>query len=203
VGLSVFLEDYTITGTPTIESVAAGANATFTASVAPTNGFNQTVIMACGVTTPQINYVTCLWTPVTVTVNGVTSATSTLTLKTTAQQTAQMWPRDRTPKGPGLPRERLWMLVAAVMALLGGTQFWGRGLRRVFPLRLRLMLVASGLLLLMLTSISCEQYGYNVIAPPNITGTLSGNYTVTLTGTLVGNASVVRGTTVNLTVGPG
>ena len=95
------------------------------------------------------------------------------------------------------------MLVAGMMALLGGTQFWGRRIGRVFPLRLRLMLVASGLLLLMLTGLSCENYGYNVINAPNITGTLNGVYTVTLTGTLSGNQSVVRATTVNLTVGPG
>jgi hypothetical protein len=203
VGLSIFLADYTITATPTLESVAAGSNATFTATVTPSNGFNGTVIVACGVTTPQINYVTCLWSPLTVTLNGTTAATSTLTLETTAQQAARVWPRGRLPRGPGLPWGRLWMLVAGMIALLGGTQFWGRGFRRVFPLRLRLMLVSSGLLLLALTGMSCEQYGYNVINAPNITGTLNGVYTITLTGTLAGNKSVVRSTTVNLTVGPG
>ncbi|HXJ96265.1 MAG TPA: SBBP repeat-containing protein [Terriglobia bacterium] len=203
VGLSVFLQDYTITATPTLESVAAGSNATFTATITPSNGFNSTVLMACGVTTPQINYATCLWTPLTVTINGTAAATSTLTLETTAQQTARVWPRGRFPLGPGLPGGRLWMLLAAMMALLGGTHFWSRGFRRVFPLRLRWALVASGLLLLMLTGMSCQQYGYNVINAPNITGTLNGVYTVTLTGTLAGNSSVVRSTTVNLTVGPG
>jgi hypothetical protein len=203
VGLSIFLADYTITATPTIESVAAGSNATFTATITPSNGFNSTVLVACGVTTPQINYVTCLWSPLTVTLNGTTAATSTLTLETTAQQTTRVWPRGRLPRGPGLPRGRLWMLVAGIIVLLSGTQIRGRGFRRVFPLRLRLMLVASGLLLLMLTGMSCQQYGYNVINAPNITGTLNGVYTMTLTATLAGNKSVVRATTVNLTVGPG
>jgi hypothetical protein len=203
VGLSIFLQDYTITATPTIEGVAAGSNATYVATVTPSNGFNSTVLVACGVTTPQINYVTCLWTPLTVTLNGTAPATSTLTLETTAQQTTRMWPRGRFSRGPGLPPGRLWMLVAGIVALLAGTQFWGRGLRRAFPLRLRWMLVASGLLLLVLTGLSCEQYGYNVINAPNITGTRNGNYTITLTGTLAGNKSVVRATTVNLTVGPG
>ena len=95
------------------------------------------------------------------------------------------------------------MVIVGIVALLGGTQWWGRRVRRAVPLRLRWLLVVSGLLLLVFTGASCEQYGYNVIAPPNITGTLSGNYTVTLTGTLAGNGTVVRATTVNMTVGPG
>jgi peptidoglycan/LPS O-acetylase OafA/YrhL len=115
-----------------------------------------------------------------------------------------MWPRGRFPGGPGrAPAGRLWMLVAGISVLLGGSRFSSRGLRRVVPQRFRWALVVSGLLLLMLTGVSCEQYGYNVIGSPNITGTLSGNYTVTLLGTLAGNSSVVRSTTVNLTVGPG
>ena len=204
VSLSIFLEDYVITATPTIESVTAGANATFIATVTPKNGFNQTLVMACGVTTPPINYATCLWTPPTVTLNGSTAATATLTLETTAQQTARVWPRRRFPRGPGrAPSGRVWMLIAGVIALLGGSQLASRCLGRVFPQRIRWLLVASGLLLFTLTGLSCEQYGYNVIRAPNITGTLSGNYTLSLTGTLVGNQSVVRGTTVNVTVGPG
>lgn len=204
VTLSIFLQDYSLTATPTIESVAAGANATFDLTVTPTNGFNSTVIVSCGVTTPAINYVTCLWNPLTVTLNGVTTSPSTLTLETTTQQTTRMWPRGRFPGGPSTaPAGRLWMLIAGIIVLLGGSRFSSRGLRRVVPQRFRWALVISGLFLLMLTGLSCEQYGYNVIGSPNITGTLSGNYTVTLVGTLAGNSSVVRSTTVNLTVGPG
>ncbi len=204
VGLSIFLEDYTITATPTIESVAAGSNATYITTVTPSNGFNGTVVMACGVTTPPINYVTCLWTPLTVTSNGVSGATSTLTLETTSQQTTRVWPRGRFPGSPGpRPINRLWMVIAGIIALLAGSELAGFRRGRALPQRIRWVMVASGILFLMLTAMSCEQYGYNVINTPNVTGTVSGNYTVTLTGTLAGNTSVVRSTTVNLTVGPG
>ena len=200
VGLSIFLQDFTITATPTIESIAAGANATYTATLTPINGFNSTVVMNCGLTTPTINYTTCLWTPLTVTLSGTTAVTATLTLETTSQQTTHLWPRGRFPRGR-LPAGRQWIVLAGIIALFAGSQFSSRRFRRQLPVRWAL--AASGLLLLMATAMSCEQYGYNVIGTPNITGTVSGNYVLTLTGTLAGQNAVVRSTTVNLTVGPG
>jgi hypothetical protein len=69
--------------------------------------------------------------------------------------------------------------------------------------RARFMLVVAGIVLLAAGALSCQTYGYNVIAPPIQVGTPTGTYTITISGTLGSNSNVVRSTTVNLTVGPG
>ena len=47
VSLTIFFADYSLAATPSGTTVTAGNNATYTITVTPTNGFNQTVLLSC------------------------------------------------------------------------------------------------------------------------------------------------------------
>jgi len=68
-----------------------------------------------------------------------------------------------------------------------------RGRLRLAALALALVVVAAG--------IGCNDYNYGPSIGPGVSGTPSGTYTITITGTLGNNSSVTRSTTVNLAVG--
>ena len=77
----------------------------------------------------------------------------------------------------------------------------GANHKRVRPMRS--VVLALFALLLATAAVSCYNYGYNIIAPPPVKGTPTGTYHITISGTLGSDETVVRATTVNLTVGPG
>jgi hypothetical protein len=72
--------DFNLTTSPPTQTVAAGASATYTVSVAPLNGFTGTTTLSC--TTGLPTGATCAFVPPSVTPSG-TTASSTLTITTT------------------------------------------------------------------------------------------------------------------------
>jgi len=203
--LTVFFSDFSISAAPGLNSVTAGQSATYTVTVAPSNGFNQVVLLSCGGTLP--NATTCSWSPPGVTLNGSTTSAASLKVTTTSEfAAAHGQSRHRFPGAPGLggkPEGIPWLLAAFMMALLAACLAASRRLPHGLPGQTRWVAVMLGVMLLALTGMSCNSYYYNPITPANPVGTPTGNYVIIITGTLGTDASVTRSTTVNLTVGPG
>ena len=172
--------DYTVSASPLSQTIAAGQTATFTVSVAPANGFNQTTSWSC-MGAPAA--ATCSVSPSTLTLDGTHTATATVTLTTTARSMISL---------PNLPRSSplqlpwyTWALrlvcVAMLAALLG---FWGR---RSSELRLRLAITAA-VVALSLCAYSCGGgYGGGGPGPPAL-------YSITLNPGSVNGGGTATGT---------
>lgn len=198
--LTVFLQDFSLTATPPVDSIDAGQTASYAVTVTGTNGFNGVVLLNCNSQLP--NATTCSWSPSSgVTLNGSSTTSATLTVTTTTQQSSRGWPRGHFPYQTG-SRRRLWVLTAGLISLFAGL-FAGRRWCRFAGRRSFGVLAAAGILLLTIIVIGCQNYGYNVVGTPAVVGTPTGNYTITISGTLGSNSQVVRSTTANLSVGPG
>jgi len=70
-----------------------------------------------------------------------------------------------------------------------------------FELRWRLVVLGIAVILVG-AAVACDTYVNPINISPVVSGTPSGNYKITVVGTLAGNSKVVRTTTVNLTVNP-
>ena len=197
--LKIFLQDFSITATPPLASLNAGQSTTYTVTATPTNGFNQVVLLSCASVLP-IN-ATCAWTPTSgLVLNGLSPSSAVLTVTTTTQQSSRGW-RTRYPFGGpgGQPASRtFWMTLMVILAICGALAARHKRVRLIPS-----VVLAALALVLTTAAMSCNNYGYNVIAPPTITGTPNGTYTISIFGTLGSNKTVVRSTSVNLTVGPG
>jgi hypothetical protein len=194
ISLSVFFEDFSITATPSGTTVAAGNKATYTITVTPKNGFNQAVLLSCG-SIPQDT--ACYWNPPAVTLAGTGTATSTLTITTTAQSGIfRLLPPRSIP--PGAAR---WILLLALLTLLGAiaTGFSRSGAWMRPRLRLMLLLVA---IVLAAVGVGCQNYVNPININPVVNGTPSGTFGILLTGTLGNTSAVTRSTVVNLSVQP-
>jgi hypothetical protein len=202
VAISIFFADFSLAATPSGTTVRAGNNATYTITVTPTNAFNQTVLLSCG-TNPPAGAI-CYWNPPAVTLAGTgATASSTLTITTTAQSGAFRHPPPRSLP-PGSTR---WLLLFGLLTLLAlmvaGFSKSGAWMQP----RLRLVVVL-GAIVLMLLAVGCENYVNPININPVVNGTPSGTTSILLDGTLaVGNGTggvtnVTRTTTVNLSVLP-
>ena len=198
VSMSVFIADFSLSSTPLGTTVTAGNNATYTITATPTNGFNQAVLLSCS-NPPQD--ADCYFNPPALSLNGtsnvtVSSQSSTLTITTEAQSRTLPPPRALPPGW------KWWVLVAGL-----GLMTWvAAGFSRRAPawLRLPFRLAVLGVALSLLAlGVACQDYYYNPVSiTPYLTGTPSGNYTITIIGTLGSNNSVTRTTTINLLVAP-
>ncbi|PYV30409.1 MAG: hypothetical protein DMG22_20450, partial [Acidobacteria bacterium] len=83
VALSGTGQDVALSTNQNSASVAAGGTATFTLSITPQGGFNQTVNLSCSLPA-TLKFSTCAVTPASVTPSGTTASTATVTLTTTA-----------------------------------------------------------------------------------------------------------------------
>lgn len=105
--------DYTVSVSPTSQTIAAGQTATYTLSLAPANGFNQTVNWSCaGAPTGA----TCSVSPSMVTLDGTHAAMATVTLTTTARGMASPLNLPRTSP-PLLRQPWNWQPLAALLGL--------------------------------------------------------------------------------------
>ena len=203
--LTVFFSDFSLTASPALNSVVAGNSVTYTVKVAPKNGFNQVVLLSCASLPANT---TCTWTPPGVTLDGLTTASATVSVNTTAPTTTTgsslRHPEESPPKG-SKPERKLWLVLLAILALMGILTAVSQNRRR--PARARIPLRASVFALALLATFlaiqaSCTNYYYNPISPANPSGTPAGTYTITFVGTLGNNATITRGTTVNMSVSP-
>lgn len=104
-------QDFSLASDPTSKTVTAGQSATFTLSVTPAGGFNQSVSLAC---TGAPSLSTCTVSPASVTPDGTNPATAPLSVATTARSAAPPVAGRRIPPHDSPP---LFPWVLALLAL--------------------------------------------------------------------------------------
>jgi len=171
--------DFGLTATTTTATVTAGNSATYPLTVTSSFSFNSAVTLTCAVATPvgfSGTLPTCSVTsPVTPAANA--SATSTLTVSTTAQSLAPVAHRGPGPTPMPLPLPVLGSLAMLFLASMG---YLAAKRRRAL-----VGMVLAGMLLMMalgLASCGGGGGGGGGGTPPP-TGTPSGTYSITVTGT--------------------
>lgn len=184
--LSLGFEDYTLTASPTSDTIQAGTTAKYTINVNPINGFDSEVLLSCYTGLPpasQCNFSNSMPVP-----NGTSPTAITLDVSTQKY----VAPTSTLPRFPGgkLPPLILGLLSLAALASLGLGRKRGRR-QRWLGVRLALL---SVVLALDLALVACRP------STLEITGTTVGNYTITIEGVLNSNTAVIRSTTLNLSV---
>ncbi len=179
--------DFAVTSSSTSQTVSAGQTANYPLTLAPQGGFNQTVNLKC---TETISASTCILTPSSVPLNGTASTTVAVALSTTAPSLAPPQGRFQLPGMTGLgrvfwPYALLWL--ASVLGLA------------VARKRRAAWLLGAGLLIVMLWS-ACGGGGTQTIAPPPVSGTPAGTYTVDVTATDVSTSTLTHTIQLTLTV---
>ena len=190
VSLSGTVQDFslaTATAAGSTVTVTAGKTATYMLSLVAGGGFSGTVALSCN-GAPATT--ACSVSPATVSVGGMTAATATLTVTTTAR--SQFWlpvGNDSLRQFPGRPTT----LLLAVMAML--ILAWTYTTRNNRPLRWAPVLTMLSVLVLGITLTSCgggssagggSPGGGGGTVP---TGTQAGTYTITV------SASATAGST--------
>ncbi|MBZ5546325.1 MAG: choice-of-anchor D domain-containing protein [Acidobacteriia bacterium] len=203
--LTIFFADFSVSAAPPLDTITAGQSGSYTVTVTPTNGFNQVVLLGCSHLPQQA---TCSWSPSAMILDGVSPATAKVTVNTTSQsaRSFRRMPPPGSVRGDPITTLRLLVLWFLALLLLAGSAA-ARRERGPLGLRPRLILRLAALasvLCLFAFAAGCDSTLYNSnLSPATLPGTPTGVYTITITGTLGNNGSVQRGTSVNLTVGPG
>ncbi|TAM81965.1 MAG: choice-of-anchor D domain-containing protein [Acidobacteria bacterium] len=186
--LNVLFADYNLSASPALNTIVAGAAATYTIALTPINGFNSQVQLACGNGMPP--GATCTFSNASVTPSGAVSSV-TLTIQTT--KNASLPPPPVVPPGMVPP-----LMLFLFVSVLAGVFILDRNRNR-FPAlagRRWVLVQISTLCLLIL----CETFLVSCRSTPTTTGSTTGNYIITVNGTLGSNSSIVRSTTVDLSV---
>lgn len=184
-------QDFSISaasGSSTSASVSPGASASYNIAVTPLGGFNQAVVLSC---TGAPTLATCSANPASVTPNGTSASTVTVTVTTTA---GSMIAPGRLYEPPSSGGERtLWYLVWSLLAF-GILTALVRVRRRRLPLAIGLMV------LLVVFFAGCGGSG-GAGGGGGSPGTPSGTYSLTVTGTLMsGSSTLSHSVTLSLTV---
>ncbi|HEV2350699.1 MAG TPA: SBBP repeat-containing protein [Terriglobia bacterium] len=190
-GLTILMADYSLAGSPALDTIVSGGTANYTVSVTPSNGFNQAVALSC-LSTSLPAGAKCSFSQATVTPSG---SAATVNLSIFTNKVAATPPQPRAPF-QGAPPLLLWL---ASMLLLGAIVHAGRRRRESGAPRSLLLtwkFSALGLALLLLSGLT----GCRPANTSSNTGTATGNYTISIVGTLSSNTAVQRTTTVNLSV---
>src|SRR5882762_8949066 len=174
--------DFSVSAAPPSATITAGQQANFTVSATPLHGSTQTVTWSC---TGAPAAATCTVSPSSVTLNGSTMATATVTLSTMARVLAP--PLVLPRYAPPMPT---WVMLAACFAGLAVLLLFCT-LSRALPKRPGLA-AAAGLLALSLFSYACGG-GYSgppgsvtlssiALNPASVTGGSPSTGAVTLSG---------------------
>jgi Kelch motif protein/HYDIN/CFA65/VesB family protein/centrosomal CEP192-like protein len=183
--------DFSISANSSSATVAAGSSATYTLSIAPAGGFNQTLSLSC---TGAPTLSTCNVNPMSLTLNGSSSSTATVTLTTTAPTAVGPRPPDPPRPGPLSPVGWPWLVALVMLGLSGASaaRRYGAPLARQRLARLALALT----MFMVLAWASCGG-----AAVSHMPGTPAGTYTLHLTANDT-TASLSHSTTVTLIVSP-
>jgi len=185
------LGSYTIQANVTGQTVTAGQTATFTLTITPSNHYNGTVALTCPSGLPQL--ATCSFSPSSVTLDGLTPVTVTLTIATTAPAASLQNPAGIEPHG----NSHSTMLLAN----LNGMGVFSMILAGSFSKR-RNRWSVLGLLVLGMTLflVGCGGYSSSTGNPPPTKSSTTSSVTSSATTVLVGQAVTFTGT-VSATLG--
>ena len=180
--------DFSLSASPASGTITAGQSATFSLSVTPSGGFNQTVSLSCG-GAPQA--AACTISPAAVTPNGSSASTATILLNTTARGmvmpgTSRRW--IFSPQGDPMEVTKILWLIAALALLATVVVSRGRRVRLTLGLAMLMVVLGTG----------CSA---TVKSTTSGAGTPAGSYTLTLTGMSgTGSSALAHSITVNVTV---
>ncbi|MCL5671019.1 MAG: hypothetical protein M1423_06965, partial [Acidobacteria bacterium] len=188
VNLNLLFEDYSLSASPALNTIVAGAPASYTVVVTPIDSFSKQVQLACGDGMPPD--ATCSFSSSSVAPNGG-PASVTLRIQTIKNAVS---PPPAVPPGAVPP-----LIFCLFVLLVLGTLVLARK-RRWFPNLasqrwLRAQACTLCLILLLDLFVGACRSGSTATS-----GTTTGNYSITITGTLGSNSSVVRSTVINLAV---
>ena len=190
--LTVLMADFTLSASPALNTIVSGGTATYSVVVTPTNGFNQQVNLSC-LSTSLPPGGKCSFAQPSVTPSG---SPASVTLNVFTNKTGSVYGLRHSPFDGAPPPFALWLSGLAVV--FGLTEIWrrrraGRRVRRPLALSLRLTALVTVMAVLIGLS-ACRPTGNTSAA------TTTGNYTITIVGTLNSNTTVTRTFLVNLSV---
>jgi Beta-propeller repeat/HYDIN/CFA65/VesB-like, Ig-like domain/Abnormal spindle-like microcephaly-assoc'd, ASPM-SPD-2-Hydin len=202
VTLAVFLADFSVTASPTLNTISSGQSAAYTVTITPSNGFSGVVLLSCA--NPPAG-ATCNWSPPGLTLNGAVLTSNLLIATTSSTTTAQGSPSGPAYRPLGGMRVGTWLFWLSIVLLAAPWVAWRRRLSEgTLTARLstgfRLATLAM-ILLVVVVGTSCNDYSYGPNLTPVVSGTPLGKYTIGIVGTLGNDNSVTRTTSVNLAVG--
>jgi hypothetical protein len=190
--VSLIFSDFTLSATPSINTIAAGATAKYTIYVNPLYGFNQQVNLQLLSANPPAT--TPSFSPVSVTPNGTSPASTTLNITSQKYVEAATHVLPRPPKGKVPPLIFGLLCLAGLASLaLGNRRQPRQGWLGSVWLGVRLATICL-ILTLNLALASCRS------STLVNSGTTPGNYTLTVEGVLSANTAVYRTTVINLDV---
>jgi hypothetical protein len=194
--LSLGFTDYSLSAAPSSAVVTAGHQAVYTIFVNPLNGFNSNVTLLCP---PQLQMppaATCVWSSTNTTPNG---GPSSVTLTVTTQ--VYVTPPSYTRAPPRFPGGKLPPIIFGLLCLAGLASL-ALGNRR----RARQGWLGSGWMAVRMGTLSLI-FALNLALAASCrsgilvqSGTTTGGYTITLTGELTSNTTVLRYVTIALAV---
>jgi energy-coupling factor transporter transmembrane protein EcfT len=177
-------QDFSLSATPTTSTSNAGQPATYTLTVIPSGGFNQTVTLGCSGFPPAS---TCVITPPAITLDGTNPATVTVVVQTTARAVVPpAIPVRIVPFPFAMVVALAWLLVWVAWLLYVTLHCFGQSSRQRPGLA-----AAVGLLAVLLCSYSCGGGGSYTSTPTQAPQSSATPSSLTLNPTSVngGNSS--------------
>jgi len=171
--------DYTFTSNATGITVTQGGTATFVLSMAPVSSFKGTITFSCTSISGGTAPVVCSFSPATVSMDGTSTPTTTLSINTNSSPSARLSP---------LPGSRSIFFALLPFSMMGMLLM---GKRRSFGLALVLLVLSLAMGMASCGSSSGSSHG----------GALSpGSYQVVVNATSSGTPAVTHSLTLNLVV---
>lgn len=177
--------DFSLSLSPSSQTITAGQSTNFTISVAPSGGFDQTVTWTCSGVPEQS---TCTVSPASTLLDGSSNASINVNVSTTARPASAgfFFPWNAYPTSN--------LLMALLVALAFYTLV--RDSRKVQASERRWKLAYGAVMALALMCVSCSSASTSTPPPPQI-GTPAGTSSIVVTGT---SGSLHHSVTIKLTV---
>ncbi len=172
---SLYEPTFAAAASPMTQTVIAGSSANYNVTVSPIGGFNQAVTLSCNIMGPTGGIPpVCLFSPVSSTLDGVSTASVTLVVTTTGSTMMAGNLRSEPPIGSRnfCPRA-VWLAWLALLVGLTSVMLAGRTAMGVWPKTMRGVCIAA-----VITLTACGGGGNPPAPPPR--GTLPGSYTITI-----------------------